>query len=156
MTPEQSKNFIEKVLKGNWPKLVESEVDIEGWAKRLWRFDYEKAKKCLESFKFRRTRQGLPPAGVLIVAMKPALIPKEVAHGEPVELYVIIRPDGVDLAGNLKSRRAGFPTASSRGVPADAAKVQGQAERLCRRVAGNREGWYPQYLCEAVAPSTPF
>ncbi|KKN75773.1 hypothetical protein LCGC14_0376490 [marine sediment metagenome] len=156
MTPEQSQNFIEKVLKGNWPKLVESEVDIEGWAKRLGRFDYDKAKQCVEDFKFRRTRQGLPPAGAILQAMNPAIIPKEVAHAEPVELYVIMRPDGVDLAGDPKSRRAGFPTASYRGVPVDAGKVQEDAERLCRRIAGNREGFYIKWLCEAVAPSAPF
>ncbi len=155
MTPEESQNFI-KVLQGYWPKLIVSTDDIQGWLKRLWRFDYEKAKDCVENFKWRRTQQGLPPAGLIMAAMKPAVLPREVTGGESVQLYVIMRPDGVDSAGNLKSRRAGFPITCARGVPADAGKVQDHAESMCRRLAGNREGFYVKWLCKAVAPSVPF
>ena len=154
MTPEESQNFV-TVLQGYWPKLIVSADDIQGWLKRLWRFDYEKAKTCVERFKFSRTRQGLPPAGVILGAMKAAVIPKEGSGGEPVELYVIIRPNG---------KRDGFPVASARGVPANTEAVQLEAEELCKRVATVREkgieivrpGFAVQWLCEAVAPSMPF
>lgn len=145
MTPEESQNFIE-ILKSLWSKLIVCTDDTEGWLKRLWRFDYIKAKNCVQNFKFNRTRQGLPPTGLILQAMQPALLPRETTDGDPVELYVIIRPDG---------SRTGFPTASSRGVPKDKDRVQRQAEELRKHLAGDREGYYIQWLCEGIAPSVP-
>lgn len=146
MTPEESQNFI-KVLEGLWPKLIVCTDDTEGWLKRLWRFDYEKARKCVQDFKFNRTRQGLPPTGAVLGAMKPAVLAKEVTGGEPVELYVIIRPDG---------RAAGHPVASSKGVPADAEAVQREAEELRKQLAGDRPDYIVQYLEPSIAPVVPF
>ena len=155
MSPEESQNFI-KVLEGLWPKLIVCADDTEGWLKRLWRFDYEKARKCVQDYKFNRTRQGLPPTGVILGVMESAVIPREATGGEPVELYVILCPDGVDLAGKPKFKRTGFPVAGARGVPANAEAVQREAEELRKRLAGDREGFIVQWLCEAVAPSAPF
>ena len=63
MSPEESQNFI-KVLEGLWPKLIVCADDTEGWLKRLWRFDYEKARKCVQDYNINSKRPRPTPTGV--------------------------------------------------------------------------------------------
>ncbi len=157
MTDIDSIRFVEEVLQVGWPKWQFTERDKGEWARRLWPFDFDRAKKIILDFAFKYTKPGRPPTGqIFAILHKNAKLSKEQASSEPVMLYTIMRPDGVDSAGNLKSKPAGHPVGSARGVPADAEKIQEQAERLCRRLAGDREGYYILWLCEAVAPSMPF
>ncbi len=148
MTIEDGLKFVDTVILGNWPKWKFTEQAKSEWAKRLWSFDFDKAKKVITDFAFDYKKQGHPPASqIFAILHKNAKLPKEQVSSDPVLLYQIIRPDG---------RPAGFPTASFRGIPKDIERVQRQAEGLCKHIAGNREGFYIKWLCEAVAPSTPF
>ena len=148
MTNEDGVRFVEQVLRVGWPKWQFTEREIGEWARRLWPFDFDKAKKVILDFSFNYSKPGRPPTGqIFAILHKNAKLPRDQVSSDPVELYVIMRPD---------NRPAGHPIASARGVPADAEKIQEQADRLCRRVAGDREGFYIKWLCEAVAPKMPF
>lgn len=148
MTDIDSIRFVEEVLQVGWPKWQFTERDKGEWVKRLWPFDFDRAKKIILDFAFKYTKPGRPPTGqIFAILHKNAKLPRDQVSSEPVLLYTIMRPD---------HRPAGHPIASARGVPADAGKIQEQADRLCRRIAGDSEGYYINWLCEAVAPSLPF
>lgn len=149
MTEADGMQFVETVLKVGWPKWQFTERDIGEWAKRLWPFDFDRAKKVILDFAFEYKKPGRPPTGqIFAILHKNAKLPKDQVNTEPVALYNIIRPDGRAVCRN------GFY--SARGVPANIEAVQKGAEQLCARFAGGREGYYVQWLCEAVSPSVPF
>ena len=140
--------FIDDVLIASWPKWEFNEHHRGQWGKRLWKFDFAKAKAVILDFAFKYVKPGHPPAGqIMAILYKAAMTPKEMQDTDTVQLYSIIRSDG---------RRAGFPVSSARGIPANVEAVQKEAEDLRARIAGNREGYCIQWLCEAVAPSVPF
>lgn len=148
MSPEESETFIADVLIGYWPTWKFTIAQTRAWVKKLARYDFNHAKRCVESLYTRWDKQGKPGAGQIFTALQPAVIKgPDAENKDPVLLYTIIRPDG---------RPAGHPVASPRGVPSDIEAVQKGADALRARVAGKREGYCVQWLCEAVAPSTPF
>lgn len=148
MTEAEGIQFVEEVLQVGWPKWQFTDRDKGEWAKRLWPFDFEKAKKIILQFAFDYKKPGRPPTGqIFAILHKNARLPRDRVNTDVVQLYTIIRPDG---------RVAGFPVSSARGVPANAEAVQKEAADRCATVDGNRKGFYIEWLCEAVAPSVPF
>ena len=147
MTNEDGVKFVETVLQVGWPKWQFTEREIGEWAKRLWPFDFDRAKKAILDFSFEYKKLGRPPTGqIFAILHKNAKPPKDRLTSGAVPLYNIIRPDGSP---------AGYPVSSARGVPANAEAVRAEAEELCARIARGRDGYFIQWLCEAVAPSTP-
>ena len=141
MTSEESNTLITDVLRGHWPGWEFTTAQIYGWAKRLKGYDFQRAKDCIANLAFRWNKPGKPPVGVIFTAMEKAIIPRDSETSGPVQLYVIIRPDG---------RPAGRPIASPRGVPGDLHAVKMEAEAFLQRVSRGREGYYIQYLIEGV------
>lgn len=138
MSVQEAIKFIEEVFKGHWPKWEFTDVQVEGWVNRLRRYDYGKAKKCIDDYAFQRTRQGTPPSGSLLAVMQKVIERVTTAEVEPMPLYVIMRPDG---------RKAGHLTASAKPV-CDSNAVVAEAQALVKQL--DREGHrrlYIQFLC---------
>ncbi len=137
----ESIKFIEEVLQGFWPKWDFTDAQTEGWVNRLRRYDYAKAKKCIENYAFDRVKQGQPPNGAIIAVMQKAVVVGDAAEIDPMPLYVIMRPDG---------RRAGYLTASAKPVY-DSNAVVAEAQGLVKQL--DREGHrrlYIQFLCPDI------
>jgi len=126
MTPEESNHFIESVLKGNWPKWEFTEVQMEGWLKRLSIFDFDKAKQCIEDYAFRRSQQGLPPMGQLLDALERAKIPQDYSGSVPIHVYEIVKE------GNTRGYR--FSLSRRKDLPADAREMEERAEQDRKRL----------------------
>lgn len=121
MTEGESHNFIVQILQGHWPKWQFTEAQIEGWAKRLRLFDFQRARKCIEDYAFRQSRQGLPPVGQVIDAMKAAIIPQDYSDYEPIHVYEIVKE------GNTRGYR--FSIARRKDLPLDPREMESRAER---------------------------
>ena len=148
MNSDEAHIFINDVLIGYWPTWKFTPAQTSAWVRKLYRYDFAKAKACVEGLYTRWEKQGKPGAGQIFQALNQAVIPRgEEDSGDPVQLYNIIRPDG---------KRAGFPVSSAKGVPRDVEGVRREAEELLKRIARDREGYYIQWIEPSIAPQVPF
>ncbi|MCJ7483902.1 MAG: hypothetical protein MUO31_13165 [Thermodesulfovibrionales bacterium] len=71
MTHVEADLFIEKVLKAYYPRWNPKDEEFEGWVRRLVYYDYEQARKAVESLFFEsKVRTIEPPAGKVMAIIK--------------------------------------------------------------------------------------
>lgn len=64
MTNLEADKFMDDVVKRLYPEFKPNDLQFENWKKRLFYYDYGRAKKCIEDFVFSSsTNYKEPPAG---------------------------------------------------------------------------------------------
>jgi len=127
MTNAEAQQFIDIVLKSFYPDWNPTDIDFSEWVKRLYYYDYSRAKQAVSDFVFEtKIKYKTPPAGNIIGFFKKKgaeiRVQQERRSNDPVVIFEIV-PEG-------RSRGQVFTTKTW----PDEHIIEQMAERAVRRM----------------------